>query len=98
MHVTCIKCNKHGSLSLNYYKTNGHRYKYYGIQHYDRETKKRRWCYLGKFESLPESYQTIIHKQQQLPTNDTQTQKTGKTHVFSANPGAGSGIHTLMYQ
>lgn len=94
MHVICIKCNKQGSLSLNHYKSHGHRYQYYGIQHYNRDTKKRHWCYLGKYESLPDQYKTMIHNKQLLSTTDPQTHMTGKTHVFSEKLGAGSGIRT----
>ncbi len=64
MHVTCIKCNKLGTLGINQSKSNGHIYKYYGIQHYDVETKKRSWCYVGPEKSLPEQYKTVIHKEQ----------------------------------
>jgi hypothetical protein len=81
MPVTCIKCHEKGTLSLNQYKTNGHVYKYYGIQHYDPTTKKRHWCYLGKYESLPDQYKLVIHKKQRLSTNDTQTQTTRKSRV-----------------
>jgi hypothetical protein len=88
MQVTCIKCQKHGSLSLNHYKSNGHRYQYYGIQHYNSQTKKRHWCYLGKYESLPESYKLVIHNNQKVSTTDPQTQTTGKNQFFSDNRGA----------
>lgn len=67
MQVTCIKCNKHGTLSINQSKSNGRVYKYYGIQHYNPKTKKRSWCYIGKYESLPEQYKMVIHK---LYTNE----------------------------
>ena len=50
-----------------------HTYKYYGIQHYDPETKKRTWCYIGAEKSLPEQYKAVIHKDQSLYTNYTQT-------------------------
>jgi hypothetical protein len=73
MQVTCIKCTKHGTLSINQSKSNGRVYKYYGIQHYDPETKKRSWCYIGKYESLPKQYKMVIHKKQRLYTNYTQT-------------------------
>jgi uncharacterized protein (DUF488 family) len=75
MQVTCIKCNKHGTLSINQSIVNGRVYKYYGIQHYNSETKKRSWCYIGKYESLPEQYKTVIHKKQRLYTNYTQTSR-----------------------
>ncbi|MFX0202944.1 MAG: hypothetical protein ACFFCW_43125 [Candidatus Hodarchaeota archaeon] len=79
MQVTCIKCHKHGSLSLNQYKSNGHIYKYYGIQHYDSDTKKRRWCYLGTYESLPDQYKTMIHKRQELSTTYPQNSRISET-------------------
>jgi len=82
MPVTCIKCHTKGTLSLNHYTSHGHTYKYYGIQHYDPTTKKRRWCYLGKYESLPELYKMVIHNKQQLSTNATQTQEKAKSRVF----------------
>jgi len=94
MHVICIKCNNHGSLSLNHYKSNNRVYKYYGIQHYNSSTKKRHWCYLGKYESLPESYKLVIHNNHSLSTTDPQPAKTGKIQGFSENRGAGSGIRT----
>ena len=75
MQVTCIKCHKHGTLGINQSRSNGHTYKYYGIQHYDSETKKRSWCYIGKYNSLPEQYKSVIHKNQSLYTNYTQTSR-----------------------
>ena len=94
MQVICIKCHNQGSLSLNHYKSKGHRYQYYGIQHYNSMTKKRHWCYLGTYESLPDQYKIMIHNKQILSTSDPQTQTTGKNHVFSEKSGAGSGIRT----
>jgi hypothetical protein len=78
MQVTCIKCTKHGTLSINQSKSNGRVYKYYGIQHYDPETKKRSWCYIGKYESLPKQYKMVIHKKQSLHTNYTQTSRNSE--------------------
>jgi hypothetical protein len=98
MKVIYIKCNKQGSLSLNHYKSNGHRYMYYGIQHYDAQTMKRHWCYLGKYESLPDQYKIMIHNNQRLSTSDPQPQTMGKNQVFSGNNGAGSGIRAQSYQ
>jgi hypothetical protein len=89
MHVNCIKCNKKGTLSLNHYKSHSHTYKYYGIQHYDPTTKKRRWCYLGKYESLPEPYKIVIHKKESLSTTHPQTQKKLKSTVFSEKAWCG---------
>ena len=68
MQVTCIKCHNHGTLSINSSTSNGHTYRYYMVQHYHPETKKHIWCYIGTSQSLPEQYQTIIHKNQSLST------------------------------
>jgi len=93
MQVTCIKCNKHGTLSINQSKSNGRVYKYYGIQHYDVETKKRSWCYIGKHESLPEQYKTVIHKKQSLYTNYTQTSRISeKPYLSSFNENKGEKL------
>jgi hypothetical protein len=51
---------------------------------------------LGKYESLPETYKLVIHNNQKLSTTDPQTANMGKTGVFSANTGAGSGIRTPL--
>ena len=88
MQVTCIKCNKIGTLGINQSKSNGHIYKYYGIQHYDSETKKRSWCYVGPEKSLPEQYKTVIHKEQSLCTDYTQIHEIPETfnsHVICEN-------------
>ncbi len=88
MQVTCIKCHAKGALSLNHYKSNGRTYKYYGIQHYDPETKKRRWCYLGKYEALPEHYKSIIHKKENLSKKYPQTNgltDNGNSRSFREN-------------
>ena len=79
---------------MNHYKPHGHRYQYYGIQHYNHDSKKRYWCYLGKYESLPGQYKIMIHNNQNVSTTDPQTAKTGKNPFFSENSGAGSGIRT----
>ena len=79
MQVTCIKCNKTGTLGINQSKSNEHVYKYYGVQHYNPETKKRSWCYIGSEKSLPEQYRIVIHKEQSLYTNHTQTDRISET-------------------
>ena len=75
MQVICIKCNKHGTLGINKSTSNGHAYKYYCVQHYNPETKKRSWCYIGAEKSLPEQYKNVIHKEQGLYTNYAQTSR-----------------------
>lgn len=66
-----MKCDRLGTVSIKKTTSRGHVYQYYYIQHYDSETRKRKWC-LGKYDSLPPVYKTIIHKPEGLYTNYTQ--------------------------
>jgi hypothetical protein len=57
--VECIKCHKSGSLTIKPTKSKGKTYRcYYSVEH--RDGKKRTWCYLGKFETLPIEYKNIL--------------------------------------
>lgn len=87
MQVTCIKCNKIGSLGINQSTSNGHVYKYYMIQHYDSETKKHSWCYIGSEKSLPEQYKIVIHKEPQLYTDYTQNTNNPNYSAITRNNG-----------
>ncbi len=76
MQVVCVKCKKYGTLGTNQYKSSDHSHKYYCVQHYNAETKKRSWCYIGSANSLPEEYKEalgLIHKTESLYTTYTQT-------------------------
>ncbi len=68
MQVTCIKCNKQGTLSINQSTSNRRACKYYMIQHYNLETKKHKRCYIGTEKSLSEQYKMVIHKDNGLYT------------------------------
>jgi hypothetical protein len=58
MIVTCIKCKNDGSLVAKTTKSKGHSYRYYYIEHHVGE--KIKWCYLGKYENLPEDYKKLV--------------------------------------
>jgi hypothetical protein len=45
---------------------------YFYIQHYNSETRKRKWCNIGKYGALPNHYKTTIHKPEGLYINYTQ--------------------------
>jgi len=72
--VQCIKCNREGSLTKKQTKSKGITYVYWYIEHHIEN--KIKWCYLGKYEKLPEEYKSLIHK-------DTQTDRE------SNNPNLG---------
>ena len=69
VQVKCIKCDQNGTLSVKKTTSQRKMYQYHYIQHSDPETRKRKWCYIGKYDSLPEDYKLIIHKHQGLYTN-----------------------------
>lgn len=83
MKVKCIKCGRKGTLGIKKTVSKGNVYRYYYLQHYDPESKKRTWCYLGKYSSLPDSYKVIIHKKGSLYTNYTQKRKNSKIVTVS---------------
>ena len=64
VRVTCIKCNREGSLTKKQTKSKGITYEYWYIEHHI--GKKIKWCYLGKYEKLSDEYKKQVK-------NDTQT-------------------------
>jgi hypothetical protein len=78
-NVTCIKCNKKGSLMVKQTKSKGYSYTYWYVEHWD--GSKRSWCYIGKSEDLPKEYEEAlmleIAKEQNSDTQ-TDTQNTHK--------------------
>ena len=70
-NVTCIKCNKKGSLVIKPTKSKGYTYKYWYVEHWD--GTKRSWCYIGKDEDLPAEYKEIL-KSETNPTTANYTQ------------------------
>ena len=79
-NVTCIKCNKEGSLTIKQTKSKGITYKYWYVEHHLKGDKIK-WCYLGKFEKLPEEYKLLIHKDTQA---DTQKNRETNNLKFSS--------------
>jgi len=77
--VQCIKCNREGSLTKKKTKSKGITYVYWYIEHHI--GKKIKWCYLGKYEKLPEEYKSLIHKDTQ--TNIVTTQRTNNLKLSS---------------
>jgi len=65
--VQCIKCGREGSLTTKQTKSRGHTYEYWYIEHHIGD--KIKWCYLGKYEKLPEQYKKLIHKDTLTTTN-----------------------------
>jgi hypothetical protein len=68
--VQCPKCNREGSLTKKKTQSKGKTYQYWYVEHHI--GNKIKWCYLGKYEKLPEEFKKLIHKDTQ---NLTQTEK-----------------------
>ena len=77
VNVTCIKCNKKGSLTKKQTKSKGITYEYWYVEHHI--GNKIKWCYLGKYKKLPEEYKKLINK-------DTQTDTQNKNLKLASNP------------
>ena len=67
--VKCIKCGEIGNLTIKKTKSHGTTYEYYYVQHYIKETDKIRWCYLGRYETLPTEYKEILQKDKAIHNN-----------------------------
>jgi len=61
--VQCIKCSREGSLTKKQTKSKGITYVYWYVEHHI--GNKIKWCYLGKYEKLPDAYKKLIHKDTQ---------------------------------
>jgi len=68
VNVTCIKCNRKGSLTVKQTKSKGITYEYWYVEHHI--GNKIKWCYLGKYEKLPDEYKKLIHKNTQTDTQN----------------------------
>ena len=97
-NVTCIKCNKKGSLVTKQTKSKGYSYAYWYVEHWN--GSKRSWCYIGKDEDLPKEYEEALMLETRKPQdNRTQTDtqnihKTNKLNLswISQNKRAGSSV------
>ena len=81
--VKCIKCGEIGNLTIKKTKSHGTTYEYYYVQHYIKETDKIRWCYLGRYETLPTEYKEILQKDRPIHNN---TQHYTQNNRKSENP------------
>ena len=66
--VQCPKCNRKGSLTKKKTQSKGKTYQYWYIEHHI--GNKIKWCYLGKYEKLPEEFKKLIHKDTQTDTQN----------------------------
>ena len=90
--VKCIKCSREGSLTKKQTKSKGITYEYWYIEHHIGD--KIKWCYLGKYEKLPEEYKKLIHKDTQnsdslKKPNSSLDLKTWNTKFVNACWGRG---------
>ena len=86
--VKCIKCNRIGNLTIKKTKSHGTTYEYYYVQHYLKETNKIEWCYLGRYDSLPEEYRRTLPKEEAVHNktqNCTQNSTNPNNLKFSLN-------------
>ena len=99
--VQCIKCGRTGNLTTKKTKSHGTTYEYYYIQHYIKETDKIEWCYLGKYDRLPQDYkdkleQNAVHKESSYIQDYTQTSKDSKKAIDRAITEEGRGCPSLV--
>jgi len=80
--VQCIKCNREGSLTKKQTKSKGITYVYWYVEHHIGD--KIKWCYLGKYQKLPEDYKRLIHKDTQ---RDTQMVTQNTNEMNNTNLG-----------
>jgi hypothetical protein len=83
--VKCIKCGEIGNLTIKKTKSHGTAYEYYYVQHYIKENDKIRWCYLGKYESLPTEYKEILQKEKVIHNNIQNNSSTEKLNLRLVN-------------
>ena len=89
--VQCIKCSREGSLVKKQTKSKGLSYEYWYVEHHI--GKKIKWCYLGKYEKLPEKYKGLIHKDTQTDTqNIHKSEKPRIKPIFQKHMVRGVGF------
>ena len=85
VRVKCIKCGLEGSLTMKQTTSKGIMYEYWYIEHH--LGNKIKWCYLGKFDKLPEDYKKSIHGDTQKDTqNVIGTNNLKLSHNSQNNP------------
>jgi len=93
--VQCIKCKREGSLTKKQTKSKGITYEYWYIEHHI--GNKIKWCYLGKFEKLPDEYKQLIHKYTQTYTQNTSKSETSKSCFSNQNSLEKNGGRSLAW-
>ena len=83
VNVTCTKCNLEGSLTVKQTKSKGIKYEYFYIEHHIGD--KIKWCYLGKYEKLPEEFKRLIHKDTQTDTQNIRETNNLKSSSIKQN-------------
>ena len=95
--VQCPKCNREGSLTKKKTQSKGKTYQYWYVEHHI--GNKIKWCYLGKYEKLPEEFKKLIHKDTQTDTQNNRKSenlnsrlnnenKTTKQHFLPGSSGS----------
>ncbi|MGB9730227.1 MAG: hypothetical protein ACPL1B_10235, partial [Thermoprotei archaeon] len=83
VNVTCIKCKREGSLTKKQTISKGITYEYWYIEHHI--GNKIKWCYLGKYESLPKEYKKLIEKDTQTDTQNLAETEKPKSSLINQN-------------
>ena len=69
-------------------KSKGITYEYWYVEHHI--GNKIKWCYLGKYEKIPEEYKKLINKDTQTDTQNISKSEKPKIVSKSQNTRAGS--------
>lgn len=60
VNVLCVHCGRTGWIRLKTSRSHDCEYVYFYVDH---SPDQPRWCYLGKYESLPEEYKAVLSEQ-----------------------------------
>ena len=64
-------------------KSKGITYQYWYVEHHIGD--KIKWCYLGKYEQLPEEFKKLLHKDTQTDTQIAKDSEIPKSSFFNKN-------------
>ena len=81
--VQCPKCNREGSLTTKKTQSKGKTYQYWYVEHHI--GNKIKWCYLGKYEKLPEGFKKLIHKDTQTDTQNKRKSENLNLRLVNEN-------------
>ena len=74
--VQCTKCSREGSLTKKQTKSKVITYEYWYVEHHI--GNKIKWCYLGKYEKLPEDYKKLTKRDIQTDAQNISKSETPK--------------------